>query len=163
MTVLLLILATTALDQFTKLLIMRNFELGQSIPVIPGFFNLTYVRNTGAAFGTFGGLNNALALISIVVLVLLAVYHRRMMGNTPVRELSLALLSAGILGNLFDRLRLNYVVDFLDFYRMGTHFPSFNIADSSICIGVALYAISVVLFHRQAQQDATPSQGAPTT
>ena len=163
MVVLALILGMTVLDQVTKLLVMRYFELGQSVPIVPGLFSLTYVRNTGAAWGMFGGFNGALIVVSIVVLVLLALFHRRLMGNTPVRELSLALLASGIIGNLLDRLRFNFVVDFLDFYWTHHHFPTFNIADSAICAGVALYAISVIMFQKhvstQSAAPDTPPEG----
>ena len=160
MVVLLLIFAMTVLDQATKVLVMRFFQLGQTVPVIPGFFSLTYVRNTGAAWGMFGGFNSVLIVVSIAVLLLFAVFHRRFMANTPVRDLSLSLLASGILGNLFDRLRLSFVVDFLDFYWADRHFPTFNLADSAICTGVALYAISVVLCQKSAQKES-PAPALP--
>lgn len=129
-------------DQFVKELVRFRFLPGESIVVIPGFFELTYVRNTGAAWGMFDGFNVALALFSLVVLVLLVVFRRHFSGPHPLQRFALGCMAGGILGNLFDRLRLGYVVDFLHFYRGNYHFPSFNIADAAICIGVFCYFIA---------------------
>ncbi|MFO7534844.1 MAG: signal peptidase II [Kiritimatiellia bacterium] len=129
-------------DQVVKELVRRHFFVGESVSVISGFFSLTYVRNTGAAWGMFDGSNVALALFSLAVLVLLVVLRRHFIGTSLWQRLALGLMAGGILGNLFDRLRLGYVVDFLHFYRGGYHFPSFNIADAAICTGVFLYLIT---------------------
>lgn len=129
-------------DQIVKNWVRFRFYLGESVPVIPGFFELTYVRNTGAAWGLFDGSNVALALFSLVVLILLIVFRRHFVGPFVWQRIALGLMAGGILGNLFDRLRLGYVVDFLHFYRGNYHFPSFNIADAAICTGVFLYLIT---------------------
>jgi signal peptidase II len=129
-------------DQFVKELVRFRFLPGESSPVVAGLFDLTYVRNTGAAWGLFDGSNVALALFSLVVLVLLVVFRRHFIGPHPLQRIALGFMAGGILGNLFDRLRLGYVVDYLHFYRGGYHFPSFNIADSAICIGVFLYILT---------------------
>ncbi len=126
-------------DQAVKYLVRFDFYAGESRTVIPGFFSLTYVRNTGAAWGLFDGANVALALFSLVVLVALTVFRRHFLGSSRVQRTALGLMAGGILGNLFDRVRLGYVVDFLHFYRGAWHFPSFNIADAAICSGVFLY------------------------
>ena len=128
-------------DQVVKILIRFRFYPGESRPVIPGFFDLTYVRNTGAAWGMFDGANVVLALFSVVGLVLLIVFRRHFIGPSPAQRFALGLMAGGILGNLFDRLRLGYVVDYLHFFHRGYHFPSFNIADAAICSGVFLYFI----------------------
>jgi signal peptidase II len=142
MLVLMLGFLIAAADQVVKELVRRNFYEGESVSVISGFFSLTYVRNTGAAWGMFDGSNVALALFSLAVLILLVVLRRHFIGTSLWQRLALGLMAGGILGNLFDRLRLGYVVDFLHFYRGGYHFPSFNIADAAICTGVFLYLIT---------------------
>ncbi len=129
-------------DQFVKELVRFRFLPGESVPVVSGFFSLTYVRNTGAAWGLFDGSNVALAIFSLIVLVLLIVFRRHFIGTHLVQRLALGFLAGGILGNLFDRLRLGYVVDYLHFFRGGYHFPSFNIADAAICSGVVLYLLT---------------------
>ena len=130
-------------DQFTKLWVRQTLVCGgEPQTVIPGFFNLVYVRNPGAAWGMFGGQQVFLVLISIMVLVLIAIYHRRFMEQTLDHRIALGLMIGGILGNLIDRMKFGWVTDFLDF-KFGTyHFPSFNVADSAICIAVGLYMLS---------------------
>ncbi len=142
MLVLVLGILIAAADQFVKELVRFRFYPGESVPVVSGFFSLTYVRNTGAAWGMFDGSNVALALFSLAVLALLVVCRRHFIGPHPVQRFALGLMAGGIVGNLFDRLRLGYVVDFLHFYRGGYHFPSFNIADAAICTGVFLYLLT---------------------
>ncbi len=141
MLVLLLGLAIALADQVVKYLVRFRFHLGESIPVIPGFFSLTYVRNTGAAWGLFDGSNLALAVFSFVALAGLTLFRRHFLGTSRLQQIALGLMAGGILGNLFDRVRLGYVVDFLHFYWRSWHFPSFNIADAAICTGVAVYLI----------------------
>lgn len=142
MQVLLLSIAIIVLDQFTKTLVTLKFDLSDSIVLIPGFFSLTYVRNIGAAWGILGGWNGVLVALSSVVLVLLIVFRRSFLTDSLIHRISLGLMLGGIAGNLFDRIRFQYVVDFLDFYWKTHHFPAFNVADSSICVGVGLYMIS---------------------
>jgi signal peptidase II len=128
-------------DQIAKEWVRILFLPGDSRTVVPGFFDLTYVRNTGAAFGIFDGANILLALFSLIVLVMLVVFRRHFIGPHPLQRAAMGLMAGGILGNLLDRLRLGYVVDFLHFYRGSYHFPSFNIADAAISIGVFLYLL----------------------
>ncbi|MBA6341956.1 signal peptidase II [Colwellia sp. MB02u-10] len=128
-------------DQVTKQLIVSNMDLYQSIDILP-FFNLTYVHNLGAAFSFLadqGGWQRwfftaIAAIASIVFIVWLA--------KTPKQQALLsaafALMLSGAVGNLIDRVLFGYVIDFLDFYGFGYHFPAFNIADSMIFIGAAL-------------------------
>lgn len=145
MQVLLLTIAIVMLDQMTKYLVTVRFHLGESIIIIPGLFSLTYVRNIGAAWGMLGGWNGALVLLSAVVLVVLIVFRRSFLGDNLIHRLSFGMMLGGIVGNLFDRIRLRYVVDFLDFYWENHHFPAFNVADSAICVGVGLYLIASFL------------------
>jgi signal peptidase II len=134
------------LDQATKVMVTQCFSYGERLCVVPGLFSLSYVRNTGAAWGVFHDLNSFLAVFSIVVLLGLIVFGRSMGRNDPRLRFALSLIAAGIIGNVLDRLRLGFVVDFLDFYYKGHHFPSFNVADSAICLGVALYLVSSYLW-----------------
>lgn len=131
----------TILDQVTKQLVRDRFLLGERLPVIPGFFNLTYVRNTGAAWGMLSGLNNWLVVLSIVILIFLILFRRSFLTDAVIHQLAAGLMLAGIIGNLVDRIRLGYVIDFLEFHP-GFDFPAFNVADASICTGVGLYLLS---------------------
>ena len=154
MFVLVLLFAVTVLDQVTKFLVMRHFQLGGSRVVIPGFFNLGYVRNTGAAWGMLRDFSGALALLSFIVLVVILIFRRRIFSQDLGHRISMALMMAGIAGNLLDRLRYGYVVDFLEFYWKDYRFPAFNVADSAICIGVALYSMHAAYSHWVTDRDA---------
>ena len=150
MTPLLVALCVVLLDQASKEWVRGAFSLHESIPVLPGFFHLTYIRNTGAAWGMFSGQNLALAVLAFAMLVALVLFRRQFLPPGRVHRVALGLLCGGIVGNLFDRLRLDYVVDFLDFFHRGWHFPAFNVADSAICIGVAIYVLGTLLAPRAA-------------
>ncbi len=143
MLVLILGLVVVTLDQLAKLWVRASLIYGgEPQAIIPGFFNLVYVRNEGAAWGMFGGQMPILIILSIVVLILLAVYHRKVLNPTFDHRIALGLMVGGICGNLIDRIRVGWVTDFLDFYIGPYHWPSFNVADSSICIAVGLYMLS---------------------
>ena len=142
MRVLLLVLMIAVADQASKQLIRDQFLYLESRAVIPACFNLTYLRNTGAAWGLLGGHNAWLAVLSVIVLVLMVIYRRAFLSPRWEHRLALGLLGGGIVGNVFDRLRLGWVTDFLDFHWQDHHFPCFNIADAAICTGVALYILS---------------------
>ena len=145
MLVLLLGLAVVLLDQLTKQAIRSAFVYGESRPVIDGFFNLVYVRNDGAAWNLLSGHSIVLILISIVVLALLVIYRRSFLQEKFSHKILLGLMVGGIVGNLIDRIRFGWVTDFLDFEFGSYHYPSFNVADSAICIAVALYLIASLL------------------
>ena len=145
MTVLLIGLAIVLLDQLTKQWIRSAFVYGESRPVIDGFFNLVYVRNDGAAWNILSGQSIILILISIVVLVLLIIYRRSFLQEQVSHRILLGLMVGGIVGNLIDRIRFGWVTDFLDFQFGTYHYPSFNVADSAICIAVGLYIITNLL------------------
>jgi signal peptidase II len=158
MLVLSLAVCITLADQVTKFLVIKSFELGDSITILPGLFDLRYVRNTGAAWGMFGGFNNWLILFSLVVLICLIVFRRYLLQNHVAHKITMALMLAGIAGNLLDRLRYGYVVDFLHFHWRTHSFPTFNIADSAICIGVAIYIISSYLVNARPTGDEAGTQ-----
>ena len=142
--ILFLSLPLYALDQLTKQWVQRSISPYEALNVVPDFFNLVNVPNTGAAFGSFKGNNTFFVVISIIALVvvtILLVRHRR---SDPWRDVSLALLLAGILGNLTDRLLYGHVIDFLLFnlhIRYADPWPAFNVADSCISIAVVLFII----------------------
>lgn len=129
-------LAVVALDQGTKLWVVGAFAPGETLPLVP-FFSLTYVRNQGAAWGLFQGAHLWLAGFGAVAVALCCLFWRRIFGDHAWAAPLGGLLLGGIVGNLVDRVRLGYVVDFLDFHWGAWHFPCFNVADSAICVGVA--------------------------
>ena len=137
--VLFLALPLYVLDQITKFLVLANIPTHVTIEVIPGFFNLVQVHNTGAAFGMMKDNNAFFIGLASVALVAVAVMGRRgCFLDTPSR-IGAALLASGIVGNLTDRLLHGYVVDFLDvILPWYGHWPAFNVADSCICIAAVL-------------------------
>lgn len=143
----------TVLDQLTKWIIRESFALGERRTIIPGFFDLTYVRNTGAAWGMFRNHGEWLIGISVVILILLLVFHRSFLTPAWEHRIAFGLLLGGIVGNLLDRIKLFYVTDFLDFYIGPYHWPTFNIADSAICIGVGVYLLSSFWMQRHPMRD----------
>jgi signal peptidase II len=131
-------------DQLTKLWIVNQYIYGAS-DAVTSFFNLVRVHNFGAAFSFLNneggwqrwGFSVFAALVSLVILV----WITRLSTQQKLEGLALALILGGALGNLYDRLTLGYVVDFLDFHWSGRHFPAFNIADSAICVGAGLILV----------------------
>lgn len=139
-----------SLDQWTKYVVQQRMALYQRIEVIPGFFNLTHVRNTGGAFGIFGGERSGIGALLFVVVSLMAVgilllLFARVKEHEKTLSLSYSLILSGAIGNLIDRLRYGEVVDFLEFYISSFHWPAFNIADSAICVGVGLMALELLV------------------
>ena len=140
---LLITAAIIILDVWTKALVLKRIDLHEAITVIPNFFQLVHVRNTGAAFGI--GANAASKLVplllnagAIVVFLVVAVYAMRTAVTDRVLQTGLHLILGGAIGNLLDRFRFGYVVDFVDVYIGTHHWPAFNVADSAICVGIAL-------------------------
>ena len=137
-------------DQWTKYAVQQRLTLFQKVEVIHGFFNLIHVRNTGGAFGIFGGEKGGLGSWLFVVVTLIAIgsivfLFIRLREHETTLSLSLSLVLSGAIGNLIDRLRYGEVVDFLDFYVMSYHWPAFNIADSAICLGIGLMALELLI------------------
>ena len=135
--------AIIILDIWTKALVLARIDLHEAIPVIPGFFQLVHVRNTGAAFGI--GANASSKIVpfllnfgAIAVFCVVVVYALRTAVTDRLLQTGLHLILGGAVGNLLDRFRFGYVVDFLDVYIGSHHWPAFNVADSAICIGIAL-------------------------
>ena len=149
------------LDQVTKYLIVENFHLGETAPLILNFFNLTYVQNKGAAFGLLSQADPSFrvpffVIVPFVALGSIAYVFRKLPSLDVKLAVALSLIISGALGNLIDRIRLGYVVDFLDFHwKWLYHFPSFNVADSASCIGVGLVMLD--LFTEESSEKG-PSQ-----
>ncbi len=151
--------AIITLDQLTKLYVHTRFYLGETIPVIHDFFNLTYVRNTGAAFGFLRDAHEVfrniffLSMPPLAVGVILFIFWN-VDDRDHLQIFSLSLIFGGAIGNYIDRLRFGYVIDFLDFhFRQYYTWPAFNIADSCIVSGVALLLFYML---RQYKQDQKP-------
>ena len=147
-----------ALDQATKLYVDAHFRLHESMPVIRGFFNLTYVRNKGAAFGILA--DNAVRIpffitVSIVAMLGILWYINRIRNDQKLAVFSLSLVFAGAFGNLIDRVRLGEVIDFLDVFWQRYHWPAFNVADSAITVGVTLLLIDMWREDRKKSTEAS--------
>lgn len=153
MVVLLIGLLVVLLDQFTKQWIRSAFSYGDSYPVIEGFFNLVYVRNDGAAWNFLSGHGLILILISVGVLIFLIINARSFLKEQFLHQILFGLMIGGIVGNLIDRIHFGWVTDFLDFQFGSYHYPSFNVADSAICIAVGLYIITNLL-QKKEEEDA---------
>ncbi len=143
-----LILAIIVADQLSKWLVTRNLPLEQTRDVIKGFFRLWHVRNSGAVWGFFNGPDNGLVpkvitFLAIGALLVVLFFFLRAGKGARLEIFSYAFILGGALGNIIDRLRLGYVVDFLDVFVKTWHWPTFNVADSCITVGVLLLALSM--------------------
>jgi signal peptidase II len=138
-------------DQITKLLIISKLHLHESVPVIPGFFNLTYIHNLGAAFGMLNESSATWRTPFFIIVPMLALgFVAQVFRTLPAAErwmsTALALIVGGAIGNFIDRVRLGWVVDFLDFHwNNKVHFWIFNVADSAITVGVVLILIDSLI------------------
>jgi len=135
----LIILVTLLLDQFTKYLITSRMLLGESLPIFPPVFYITYILNPGAAFGMLANRTTFFIVLSLLVIVAVLVMYRYLPKEKTLMTLAIGLVLGGALGNLIDRVRLGRVIDFLDF-RV---WPIFNLADSAIVIGALLIMIDI--------------------
>lgn len=157
-----LLIATIILvDQITKGVIQSSFYLSESVKVIPGFFDFTYVRNPGAAFGMGANASDFVRKLFFLVLPVIAciwlcwlIWQQR--NKSVLLGTAYSLILAGAVGNLIDRFSLGYVVDFLDFYWGRHHFPAFNIADSAITIAAGLLIID---FFQSLKKEKQSNQG----
>jgi len=142
------------LDQLTKIIVLRTMAFYQSIPIIDGLFSLTYVRNTGAAFGIFAGSAEIfrrpfLILVSILASAFIITLLTRLTDRERGLITALTFILGGAIGNLIDRIFYGEVIDFLDIYWLNYHWPAFNVADSFITVGVAI-ALYCLYKHRGA-------------
>ena len=138
------------LDQFTKWQVAGGMRLHDSISIVPDFFNLTYIRNSGAAFGILSGSHAGFRMVFFGVTSILALFLREQSTRvsypgTEIGQASVGVVFGGALGNLIDRVRIGEVIDFLDVSIAGYHWPAFNVADSAITIGVGLLIVHFFL------------------
>ena len=139
-------------DQATKLYVDKVMTLHQSIPVIDGLFSFTYLRNRGAAFSFLSDVSWRLPFfiaVTLIAAVVILVAMKKMREDQKLAQTSLAMIFSGAVGNLIDRVRLGEVIDFLDVYWRTHHWPAFNVADSLICVGVALVAVDMIREERR--------------
>ncbi|HKR64223.1 MAG TPA: signal peptidase II [Thermoanaerobaculia bacterium] len=135
--------AIILLDLWTKWLVVSRIDLHEAVPIIPDFFQLVHVRNTGAAFGIGANATSKIVPLllnigAIGVFCVVVVYAFRSAITDRLLQTGLHLILGGAIGNLLDRFRFGYVVDFLDVYVRNHHWPAFNVADSAICVGIGL-------------------------
>ena len=158
MTFYLIAVAIILLDQATKRVIVGTLQLGQGLPIVPGFFDLVFVLNPGAAFSFLATLpdsvrNPFFITISVTAVILILVYRTRHLQQHELASLSLALVLGGAIGNLIDRLRYGMVVDFLLVHVYEYHWPAFNVADSAISLGVTLMVLDMLLEWRRERKN----------
>jgi len=140
---LIIVAFVVVLDQISKLWVRSNLELFQTVPII-GCLSLTYVRNTGSAFGLFANQAFLLALVAIVGLVAVLLLYRYLSRSNILSISALGLIFGGAMGNLIDRLRFGYVTDFVDVSLWRDfHWPAFNVADSAITVGSIMLIIFI--------------------
>jgi signal peptidase II len=157
-------LVIVVVDQATKVFIMYTMRLHESIPVIPGYFHLTYIRNPGAAFGILASSSSAFRLVffvftAMIALGLLGIIFFRLHPQDLWGQLTISSIFGGAIGNLLDRLRIGEVIDFLDVSVNGYHWPAFNVADSAISIGVVSLLILFAV-EKKNHEEPPPSPSA---
>jgi len=129
-------------DQVTKQWFHSHYDYHESRVVIPGFFNFTYAHNPGAAFSIFQGYPTALLVFSMLIFCLMVVFRDHLFSRTRLEQVAYGFIVGGVLGNLIDRMKHGFVIDFIDWYVGDWHWPIFNLADTWICTGVGLYLLS---------------------
>lgn len=149
------------LDLITKAYIATTMLLHESFVIVEGLFNITYVRNPGAAFGFLAGASPGFRsifflLVTIVVIVMILYYIGKSKTEEVLETFALSLIISGALGNLIDRVRFGEVIDFIDLYIGAHHWPAFNVADSAISIGAVIMVLNL-LIHKQ-EYDPLPSE-----
>jgi signal peptidase II len=142
-------LAVLLLDQVTKAMVRAMLPLHESVTIIPGFLDFTHVRNTGAAFGFLNAVDFPLKTVVLTAvatagLIGVAIYSATLVHQQLMARMGLALIIGGAAGNLVDRVAIGSVVDFVDVYWRGYHFWAFNVADSSITVGVAIMILDMI-------------------
>jgi len=160
-----------ALDQATKALAAGRLVPGESIEIVPGLLHFTLVHNTGMAFGLLSGSDIPfksvlVTLLSLAALAAVVYYALRSPRGETTTHLGLTLILGGALGNILDRARLGYVIDFIDVFYRDAHWPAFNVADSSICVGVGLLMLDSLrrqepAMGREAEVAGGPGLGEP--
>lgn len=141
---------TVILDQVVKYLVVQYIPLGGVVPVLPGVFHLTYVRNTGMSFSLLEGQRWFFVVMTVVILALLFLAVRRKWVSHPLGLWALAAIAGGAVGNFIDRLRLGYVIDMIEVEFM--HFAVFNVADSFLVCGAILLVVYALFFDRRTKE-----------
>ena len=141
------------LDQVTKAIVRATLPLHDSVPIIPGFLDITHVRNTGAAFGLLNAADipfkpALMTMIALAALIAIGVYALRAATHQPFARVGLAFVVGGAVGNLIDRVSVGYVLDFVDVYWRDWHFWAFNVADAAISVGASLLILDMLLVNR---------------
>lgn len=137
-----------AIDQLTKYLVATQMSLGESIPVLGEFLQITSHRNSGAAWGMFEGRMMFFYIITVLVLIFLIYFYKTEAKNNMLMQIGITLLFAGAIGNFIDRLLFQEVVDFVDVLIINYDFPIFNVADSALTVGVIIMLIEVFITGR---------------
>ncbi len=142
-------LITVLLDQVIKYLVMNNMALHQEIKLIPNFFSLYYLKNTGAAFSILGNKTILLILVSIFCLIIIKNAIKKLKRTNTLNIISLGIMTGGIIGNLFDRVLYKSVIDYLSFNIFNYSFPVFNLADIGITVGAILLIIDLMIEEKE--------------
>ncbi len=148
------------MDQLSKLLIVKYVPFGSRHAVIPHLFNITYITNTGAAWGIFSGKGWLLMAIALGVLAGITIFLGKLSEGWPERFYALLLVASGIVGNVIDRVFRGEVVDFLQFYFLQLRYswPSFNVADSCITVGVIIFIVSSIFRPESVDKEARENE-----
>ncbi len=144
-------LVVALMDQLTKWIIVRSMYLHESIQVIAGIFSITRIHNTGIAFGLFPGIPDVFTVITLMSMLIVVYFYLTIEPRTILLTAGCAAILGGALGNLLDRFRLGYVVDFIHF----SFWPAFNVADSAVSIGVALLLLNFLVEKKGLTEDAS--------
>ncbi|WP_416325361.1 signal peptidase II [[Eubacterium] hominis] len=143
-----LLIVLLAIDQISKFAVDANMKLQQSMDIVPGFFRITYLHNTGAAWSMLEGKMWFFYIITAIALVAMIYFYVRSEKQDVMFKTGIVCMAAGTIGNLIDRLMFQYVRDFIDFIILGYDFPVFNVADMALCFGVFLIIIDILLEER---------------
>lgn len=158
--ILTVLMSILALDILTKYLAQTFLQKIYSYAIFNNFFHLTYVENRGAAFGFLAETNAKFRtpffiVVSLLAIICISVFYKKTEGTSSWYHFGLLLILAGAIGNLIDRIRFGYVIDFFDFHWYQYHWPAFNIADAVICIGVGIVFLDMLIISKESP-DCTP-------
>jgi signal peptidase II len=148
-------------DQITKVWVDRTMRIYESVPIVPGLFDLHYIRNTGAAFGFLSGSHAGFRipffiLVSTVAIGIILFLFHKLEESEVMMPLALSLVLGGALGNLIDRIRFGEVIDFLLIHYRAFHWPAFNVADIGITVGVFLLVLRIFLLDKRQPVKSAP-------
>lgn len=144
---LVILVGTLLLDQITKVIAEASLGLYESFTIIPDFFAFTFVKNTGAAWSMLEGKMVFFYIITVVAMIAMVLYFRTLKSHQFLSKIGIVLMISGTLGNFIDRLFLQYVRDFIDFYIFGYDFPIFNVADICLCVGIGIILLDEFMEH----------------